>query len=387
MKHSFKTGEKHVRFLTNYILAKMRSRLTPPPRRPQILYVTDKREWSTRDDGRNIVRYLSGDSLFDIDQVHRINGVTKSIIHFGSLPLTSAGLRNPWSRHNTIISTVFHGDYGIGEISLEHHLDFVLENKDSIHIFVTSCSFMKNRLIRWGVNSDYIRMIPLGVSFVNRQRIPNDQRIALRRSYGIADEEFCVGSWQKDGQGWDEGDKPKHIKGPDVLIDTLSRLKALGVPVIALLSGPARGFVVNGLRRAGIRYLHENFIDQAALHRYMSIADACLVTSREEGGPKAILEAMAHHVPVVSTKVGMAPDVIANGVNGILCEQEDVEALAHGLHGLRNDAGLARRISAAGLETARAHDWSRIAMRYKNEVYGPVIRKIEGVKNLTANRD
>lgn len=384
MSHRFVLGEKRFKFLADYMKAELCFRLTPHPRRPRILYVSDKREWSTRDDGRNIVYHLSGDDLFDINQIHRISGVAKSVIHFGSLPITSAGLRNPWSRHNTIISTVFHGNYGIGEINLENHLNILLERRNDVRIFVTSCSFMRDRLIRWGVPSDRVRMIPLGVKFMDRQRISTDQRINIRRSYGIADEEFCVGSWQKDGQGWKEGNKPKDIKGPDILIDTLSRLKALGVPVVALLSGPARGFVKNGLTQAGVRYIHEKFDEQAALHRYMSIADACVVTSREEGGPKAILEAMAHGVPVVSTRVGMAPDVIANGVNGILCEQEDIEALAHALYGLRTDPGLARRISAAGSKTAQEHDWSRIAMRYKNEVYWPVIREVSAMSEASA---
>ena len=56
--------------------------------------------------------------------------------------------------------------------------------------------------------------------------------------------------------------------------------------------------------------------------------DLYLVTSRVEGGPKAILEAMAAGIPTVSTKVGMTPDIIKEGYNGLLADVKDVEALS-----------------------------------------------------------
>ena len=53
--------------------------------------------------------------------------------------------------------------------------------------------------------------------------------------------------------------------------------------------------------------------------------DVCLVTSRDEGGPRAVLEAMATGIPLVTTRVGQASDLVRHGENGWLVDVEDVD--------------------------------------------------------------
>ena len=65
--------------------------------------------------------------------------------------------------------------------------------------------------------------------------------------------------------------------------------------------------------------------------RLYSALDAYVVPSRQEGGPKSVLEAMASGVPIVSTRVGQATELIRDGENGRLVEVEDAEALAEAL--------------------------------------------------------
>jgi glycosyltransferase involved in cell wall biosynthesis len=342
---------------------------------PQIYYVSDKREWSTKDDARNIVENLRGQTYFNISLAHSVKRITNSIVHFGSLPLTASGLATPWANYNKIVSTIFHGNYGIGEPQIENHLDVVLSHSTQVRAFVVSCTFMKDRLIGWGIPSVKIHQIPLGVNLGLASIENSATKHDLRHAHGISNGEFCIGSWQKDGQGWDDGDQPKLIKGPDVLVETLIRLSRSGIKVVALLSGPARGFVINTLSRAGVRYIHRNFDSRMELYKYMSMADACLVTSREEGGPKAILEAMAHGVPVVSTKVGMAPDVITNNVNGILCDQEDVSSLCGSLIRLHAETGYSERIASEARKRIVDFSWPKIAERYLSDVYKPLFEK------------
>ena len=55
--------------------------------------------------------------------------------------------------------------------------------------------------------------------------------------------------------------------------------------------------------------------------------DACICTSRVEGGPHSLLEASACGVPVISTGVGLAPELIRQGHNGLLIERS-IECLA-----------------------------------------------------------
>ncbi len=71
------------------------------------------------------------------------------------------------------------------------------------------------------------------------------------------------------------------------------------------------------------------------LHREMpdlyNAADALLLTSEREGTPMVILEALASGTPVVATPVGGVPDLIRNGENGFLADDESVTRIAAAL--------------------------------------------------------
>jgi glycosyltransferase involved in cell wall biosynthesis len=56
--------------------------------------------------------------------------------------------------------------------------------------------------------------------------------------------------------------------------------------------------------------------------------DAFIMPSRWEGIPLTLLEAMGCGLPVISTKVGRAPEIIQDGVNGRLTPMADPQALA-----------------------------------------------------------
>ena len=154
--------------------------------------------------------------------------------------------------------------------------------------------------------------------------------MAARRRLGVPEGSIVVGSFQKDGVGWGNGLEPKLIKGPDVLIETLA-MAARELPIFALLTGPARGYVKEGLTKAGVPFAHEFVADYQDLPATYAALDVYLNPSREEGGPKGILESMAMDIPVVSTRVGMAPDIIKHRVGGFLADPGDSSALARGI--------------------------------------------------------
>ena len=81
--------------------------------------------------------------------------------------------------------------------------------------------------------------------------------------------------------------------------------------------------------------------------------------SYHEGLPMAILEAMAEGVPIVASRVGGIPEAVRDGVEGILVDAGDVDALAAALASLLNDAGKRERFGAAArmrVETVFATD-------------------------------
>jgi len=67
---------------------------------------------------------------------------------------------------------------------------------------------------------------------------------------------------------------------------------------------------------------------QMDIQRFYQIADIFVLPSRMEGLPNAVLEAMACGLPVVSTTVGGSPEIIEDGVNGLLVPANDADALA-----------------------------------------------------------
>jgi glycosyltransferase involved in cell wall biosynthesis len=102
--------------------------------------------------------------------------------------------------------------------------------------------------------------------------------------------------------------------------------------------------------------------------------DLYLVTSREEGGPLAILESLATGTPIVSTKVGLAPDLINHAWNGYLTETEDIDALVDNAANLIASRNNQQNIIENGLKSIKPYDWPIIASRYYDEVYFPILQ-------------
>ena len=210
---------------------------------------------------------------------------------------------------------------------------------------------MRDLVLSSGIDPAKVFSIPIGVDVRLFPEQTPDARSTARHELGLPEQAYVVGSFQKDGIGWGDGDEPKLIKGPDVLVEAMRLLQARRPELHVLLSGPARGYVCAGLERHGVPYVHVRPEAYEGVARLYAALDAYVVPSRQEGGPKSVLEAMASGIPVVSTRTGQATELIDDGVNGRLVEVEDVEALAEALADERLPA-----LVAAARDTALAND-------------------------------
>lgn len=82
--------------------------------------------------------------------------------------------------------------------------------------------------------------------------------------------------------------------------------------------------------------------------RWLGLADACLLTSEQEGCPNVPLEAQALGVPVVLTRAGGAPETVDEGRTGWVAEVGDTDAMARHLVALARDPDRARDMGQAG---------------------------------------
>jgi glycosyltransferase involved in cell wall biosynthesis len=101
------------------------------------------------------------------------------------------------------------------------------------------------------------------------------------------------------------------------------------------------------------------------LGRRMQRAAMFVLSSRFEGFPLILLEAMSKGLPVVSFDCPTGPgDVIEDHRNGILVPAGDVDALAAGMLELIADEGLRRRLGAAAAQTANVYTIEAIGPRW-----------------------
>ncbi|MCM1521459.1 MAG: glycosyltransferase family 4 protein [Muribaculaceae bacterium] len=95
------------------------------------------------------------------------------------------------------------------------------------------------------------------------------------------------------------------------------------------------------------RVAHIGWIDGPRKEQILSETMINVLPSYNEGLPMTILETMARGIPNISTPVASIPEVITDGVTGLLVKPGDVPALASAIKKLINDPGLRSRISDA----------------------------------------
>lgn len=270
-------------------------------------------------------------------------------------------LADDWvQRPHRIATAYFHGKPGTGVEEFDQLYAQVKRHHERIDRIQVSHSEMEQVLLETGIAPEKLKRIPIGIhADLFLPQTPESRRKA-REALGVSDDDVVVGSFQKDGQGWGEGMEPKPIKGPDVFVAVLRNLKDRVPNLKVLLSGPARGYVKKELAGAGIPVVHRQLDDYRDVAGLYQALDAYLVASRQEGGPKAVLESMASGVPLVTTRVGQAMDLVRDGENGLMCDVDDVDGLTDRLSAVFRGSEDLQAVVSEGRKTAEQWDYPQL---------------------------
>ena len=214
----------------------------------------------------------------------------------------------------------------------------------------------------------------VGLSTEQLEVIPNARSLPRGGFLPAEDARSVLGSLPGDsaqGSGVASLGTPFHIgwigrmsweKGPDVLLETLSRMS----------DGPWKAtFIGTGslLEELKVRAREQRIDDRIGwagvlpeAARYLRAFDVVVLSSRSEGTPIVLLEAMAAGVPVVATRVGGIPDIVTER-EAVLVDPEDPGALSRAITMVRDapeqGSRRARRARERFDEVASTKKWAQ----------------------------
>jgi len=136
------------------------------------------------------------------------------------------------------------------------------------------------------------------------------------------------------------------IKRPDRFLDMVSEIKKRGAGIEFFMAGD--GELLQNCRERIVREdLPVKILGwQSNIEQVLSAADVVVLTSDNEGTPICLIQAGMARLPVVTTRVGSVPEVVLDGVTGIITNV-DVQELADALEKLANSPELRAQMGAA----------------------------------------
>lgn len=220
---------------------------------------------------------------------------------------------------------------------------------------ITEAPSIKDIISKWTKSKIYV--VPDGIEYDKIEKTP--QHTLANKSPDI----FIVANLEKH-------------KGVDILIRAIPKV----IELIPNLSVRIAGFgpEENELKKLvkelnleeHVKFL--GFVSEEDKFKNCISSKITVVPSRWDCLPITLLEAMACGKCIIASNVGGIPDVIEDGVDGLLFESENVEDLADKIVTLLKDENLREDMGRAAKEKAKQYDWSNIAER-TIEVYKEVI--------------
>ncbi|VAX23739.1 hypothetical protein MNBD_NITROSPINAE02-1782 [hydrothermal vent metagenome] len=146
--------------------------------------------------------------------------------------------------------------------------------------------------------------------------------LELRKELDIEPGDYVISNFFRDTEGSDLK-SPKRQKAPEVFVAIVKKLasRVSSRRIVVLLTGPRRHWLRGKLKESEIEYRYygetvseddypKNIQSKETLNLLYQLSDIHLITSRWEGAPRALFECAQTDTPVVSSRAGIAEDVL-----------------------------------------------------------------------------
>ncbi len=229
-------------------------------------------------------------------------------------------------------------------------------------VYLAVSHWVRRQLLASGIPEQRIHVIYDGVELPPETNAR--QRAEARRLLGLPEDAFvvsCVGHLHRD-------------KGQHRLVEAISEISGRRRTFLFLAgSGP----LAHHLKRLVSRWRLEQVVrllgqlaDPSPVYR---ASDLFVFPAMNEGLGTAMLAAMAHGLPVVAANLEANPEVIQDGVNGLLVANRSPGELARGIERLAEDAALRTRLGEEARLTVEARFTSDIMVRQTAALYAALV--------------
>jgi len=254
-------------------------------------------------------------------------------------------------------------------VTSHHHVtdwNLVKHNVDGDAIIVGSQEWAEDLSSR-EVDPAKVFRVPYGVD-AELFKPDEASRAAMRKRLNIAAGSSVVGFFGKNSSNDDDR------KGIDVFTDAILQLKQSLPELAVVIVGPGWQDLVSQLNSSGVNCIWFQYVaDLKGLVSVYHALDFYWVTSRIEGGPVTLLEAMSSEICCLTTPVGLAREIVRDGHNAILLPFNDAKSFVERTIALAQDPAERRRIGSNARETILKEMNVGITVGRVKEVYAKAI--------------
>lgn len=210
-------------------------------------------------------------------------------------------------------------------------------------------------------NGKVFKVHGVGINLSDYQNIYTD-RVKKREELGLKENDIVFVS---------AGDIVPR-KNYKVAIEAISKAKLQNVHYLICGVGPEMDKLRRRVKELGKESVVHFLGFRKDIKEVFSISDAFLFTSKQEGLPRSLMEAMAIGLPVVASNIRGNVDLIKDGVGGFLCEANDVEGFTRAIDTICENRSLREKMASVNSETIQEYDIS-VVNREIQTIYNEVL--------------